>query len=279
MHSTRSSSDDRYRVLEVSGSRDELEQVLAELVDVGCLGALESSPVRWKLFFSGDVDDARTLRTLRSAYPRIDARWVEDVEKEDWESALRSSFRGRPLGRRFFVLPTWEAPPATSRSILRIDPEQAFGTGTHESTRLSARSLEREELRGRSVIDIGTGSGILAMVSAMLGAKSVLGLEPDPAAAACARRNVDRNGLASIVGIEAKGFEEFPHLRADVIVANLYAALLLRALPRCQADRVIVSGLLVSELASFEELLPPRFEILDCETEAEWAALTLGQRA
>jgi ribosomal protein L11 methyltransferase len=118
------------------------------------------------------------------------------VADEDWANAWREHFHPMRIGRRLLVAPTWEAvQPRSGELVLRLDPGMAFGTGTHASTVLCLRALEELIRPGCTVLDVGTGSGILAVAAAMLGAGAVTALDIDPLAVRIARQNVVVNGV------------------------------------------------------------------------------------
>jgi ribosomal protein L11 methyltransferase len=263
-----------YPVLEIEGAAEDLEIALSYLSDWGCLGAEEPSARSLRAFFPEEVDVSAVARDLRERLPRIDFRPGEPQPLEDWLSEWRKSFTGFSLGESFFVLPTWRQTLFTDRTILRIDPEQAFGTGTHDTTRLAAALVERIVRRGDRVIDLGAGTGILAMVAARRGAAEVLAIEPDEEAARCAADNVARNGLEGI-RVETAGHEAYDRLEADVIVANIIRPVLEAAVPRMDAPTLVLSGLLAEEVDEFVSDLPPGLRVREVWTSGEWAALVL----
>jgi ribosomal protein L11 methyltransferase len=263
-----------YPVLEIAGSVEDLEIALSYLWDWGCLGAEEPSVQSLRVFFPEEADVAALARDLREKLPGVDCRPGEPEPIQDWLSEWRKSFTGFSLGETYFVLPTWRPTPSIDRTILRIDPEQAFGTGTHDTTRLAATLLERIVRPGDRVIDLGAGTGILAMVAAHRGAAKVLAIEPDEDAARCATENVARNGLERI-RVETAGYEAYDRLEADVIVANITRPVLEAAVPRMDAPTLVLSGLLAEEVDDFVSGLPPGLRVRELWTSGEWAALVL----
>lgn len=152
------------------------------------------------------------------------------VAEEDWANAWREHFHPMRIGRRLVVAPTWEPfAPCVGEVVLRLDPGMAFGTGTHPSTVLCLRALEDLMQEGGSVLDVGTGSGILAIAAAALGASSVTALDIDPLAVRIARQNVAANGVADRVHVH---YAELRDLRSsesapfDLCTANLTADIL-----------------------------------------------------
>ena len=262
-----------YPVLELSGTTDDLEIALTLLQDWGFLGALDlSSSLR--VFFSEQTDVAAVARDLKDRLPGLLCVEREPQPVEDWLAAWKESFTGFALGESYFILPTWRPRPSIDRTVLRLDPEQAFGTGTHDTTRLAAMLLERLVRPGDRVIDLGAGTGILAMVAAHRGAAEILAIEPDDDAAGCARENVARNGLERI-RVENAGHENYQRLEADVIAANITRPILEAALPRLDARTLVLSGLLADEVDDFAESLPPGLGVRETWTAGEWAALVV----
>jgi ribosomal protein L11 methyltransferase len=268
-----------YPVLEIAGTAEDLEIALSFLPDWGCLGAEESEEgSALRAFFPEDIDTAAVARDLGGRLPRLALRTCDPIPTEDWLAQWKKSFTGFSLGERYFVLPTWRPAPEVERTILRLDPEQAFGTGTHDTTRLAATLLERLVRPGDRVIDLGAGTGILAMVAAHQGAASVVAIEPDEDAARCAEDNVARNGLGRI-RVENASYESYERLEADVIVANITRPILEVAVLRMDAPTLVLSGLLVEEVDDFATSLPPGFRVCETWTSGEWAALVLAMDA
>jgi len=264
-----------YPVLEIAGTADDLEIALSILQDWDFLGAQDlSSSLR--VFFPERADVAAIARDLADKLPGVACRKGEPVPVQDWVSPWKESFTGFALGESFFILPTWRPRPSIDRSVLSLDPEQAFGTGTHDTTRLAATLLERLVRPGDRVIDLGTGTGILAMVAARRGAAEVVAIEPDEDAARCAFDNVARNGLG-LIRVATAGYERYERLEADVIVANITRPILEAALPRMDAPTLVLSGLLAEEVDDFAVSLPPGLRVRERWTSGEWAALVLAK--
>jgi ribosomal protein L11 methyltransferase len=265
-----------YPVLEIEGTAEDLEIALSLLQDRGFLGAEEPSSSELRVFFREETDVAAIARDLGERLPRASFREGAPQPARDWLSAWKESFTGFALGESYFILPTWRPEPSIARTVLRLDPEQAFGTGTHDTTRLAATILERLVRPGDRVVDLGAGTGILAMVAAHRGAAEVVAIEPDEDAGRCARDNVARNGLGRI-RVETAGYEAYPRLEADVIVANITRPILEDALPRLDATTLVLSGLLAEEMDDFAEHLPAGLRVREAWTSGEWAALVVAK--
>jgi ribosomal protein L11 methyltransferase len=157
---------------------------------------------------------------------------TREVHEEDWAQAWKRHFPVLRVGRRLVIRPTWRRhAPAPGEIVLALDPGMAFGTGLHPTTRLCLAGLERLAdaglVAGARVLDVGCGSGILAIAAARLGARAVLGVDTDPLAVEVTAANARRNRVARIVHARAGSLPTAggPH---DVVLANLIASLLVR---------------------------------------------------
>jgi len=261
--------------LELSGTAEQLEIAVALLAEHGLLGTVESETSDdLCAYFATSTALGPIATELMQHLGSVRCRIAESLEARDWQEEWKEGLDGFPLGSGFFVLPTWKEPVETDRTVLRLDPEQAFGTGAHETTRLAVALLEEHVAPGANVIDVGTGTAILAMVAAHLGAHSVLALEPDEAAADCARANVERNDLSERIRIESRGWETMGVIEANVVVANIVSAVLDQAVPHMWGT-ILLSGLLVDELDAFVDALPDDCVVKERRQEGEWAALVL----
>jgi ribosomal protein L11 methyltransferase len=177
-----------------------------------------------------------------------------------WARAVRGSARRVRVGR-IIVQPTWMRRPRGARlAVVRLNPGLAFGSGEHESTQLCLRALTRYVARGATVIDVGTGSGILAIAAARLGAERVLAIDNDPVAVSVARVNIRANGVRTVVAVRRGNGLVGVRPRADLLVANLTADTLppvLHGAGRCLASggRLVVSGFTAPRLPEVRRTL------------------------
>lgn len=270
-----------YLMLEVAGTSEARERSLPQMFEAGCLGTEEAGPGLERCYFPADRDVEALAESLARALPELSVGPVEFVLEEDWLAKWRRGLDGFPIGERFYLLPTWKRAPETDRIVLRIDPERAFGTGTHETTRLCVELLEKYVRPGARAIDAGAGTGILAMVAAHRGASEVLAIECDPDAAACARANVERNALADRIRVVCAAIAETELESAEVIVANLSEPVLEKELPRLASwlrpgGVLILSGLLAGESERIAQRARP-LALLEQRAAGEWVALVLGR--
>jgi ribosomal protein L11 methyltransferase len=198
---------------------------------------------------------------------------VSRVEDQDWVARSREQFAPIAIGRRLWVGPSWHEPPAGAATIVRLDPGMAFGTGSHPSTRLVLRFLERAVQGGERVLDYGCGSGILAIAAAKLGAGQVDAVDIDPQALEATAANARANGASVRVATP----EALPAARYELVVANILAQPLMVLAPLLAArtapgGAIALSGLLESQAAEVAAAYAGHFELVT-RLEEGWAAL------
>lgn len=157
---------------------------------------------------------------------------VEPLRQSDWENSWKEYFQVARIGRRIVVKPSWRTyAPEADDVVVEIDPGVAFGTGLHPSTRLCLQWLEEIDLDGKTMADIGAGSGILSIAGLKLGVASTTMLEIDPLAVKAMRHNLELNGLLDCAVILERdaALAEPDHERSDVVVANMISSVLLRS--------------------------------------------------
>jgi ribosomal protein L11 methyltransferase len=180
---------------------------------------------------------------------------ISEIPDEDWSQTWKAHFKPLWIGRRFLVSPTWEKIPRDpERLVILIDPGRAFGTGHHETTSLCLEWLEnflQLDCNSWSLLDVGTGSGILAIGAALLGFGKVLGIDNDPEAIEVARENIAVNGLSEKIQLQCATPEEVTG-RFDVIISNIQSNPLIRmseaiASKVSPRGRLALSGILIEQ--------------------------------
>lgn len=190
----------------------------------------------------------------------LETQWVAE---EDWANAWKQFYTVLHVGERLVVKPRWQDyEPAPGEIIIALDPGMAFGTGTHPTTQLCLEALERLPIQGKRVLDVGTGSGILAITAALLGAAQVDALDTDSVAVAAARDNVAQAGLSDTVSMSEHTLplpESGPAY--DIVVANITAQTLITLAPHLRAvvapqGRLVACGIIEAKayevIAAFE---------------------------
>ena len=263
-----------WHALVVSGlsqANDATEVLQAELVDYGVAAVDEPSDDQWQVFFTSRGGRERALHDLPSRFSGLRFAAL-DVPDADWAARSQENLRAIHVGR-IIVAPPWDAP-----ITIVIRPSMGFGTGHHATTRLCLAALQRLELARCAVLDIGTGSAVLAIAASRLGAEEVTGIDDDADAIQAAWDNLSLNPAAQVTLIV--GDARLTELtRADVILANLTGALLTQIAARLRqlanADgRLILSGFMAHEepevLAAFGA-----FAVEHRGEEEGWVCVTL----
>lgn len=155
---------------------------------------------------------------------------VSEVHEEEWATAWKKYYHPVKISERFTIVPTWEdySPVSSDELIIELDPGMAFGTGTHPTTVMCIQALERTVKKGNTVIDVGTGTGVLSIASAMLGADSVLALDLDEVAVTSAKLNSELNKTHEVVTVKQNNLLNGVEQTADIIVANILAEVIVR---------------------------------------------------
>lgn len=154
---------------------------------------------------------------------------MSEVHEEDWATSWKQYYHPVKISERFTIVPTWEeyTPVNTDELIIELDPGMAFGTGTHPTTVMCLQALEKVVKDGDSVVDVGTGSGVLAVAAAMLGAKKVHALDLDAVAVKSAYENIVHNKVQHIAEVHQGNLLDTVTEQADVVVANILAEIIM----------------------------------------------------
>jgi ribosomal protein L11 methyltransferase len=260
----------RWPALEIQQADDD-DLIQAFLIDFN-LAAIEGS----RFFFHSVDDRDRAAAALRERFPGLDVHPIE-LPDEDWAARSQAAVRAVTIGA-LTISPPWDVPgrlkpaltdqPSTDPTgsyvgagfsqptisqptVIIIQPSMGFGTGHHATTRLCLGALQQIDLRGRSVIDVGTGSGVLAIAARKLGASGVLAIDDDPDAIAAAQANVALN-QESRIALEVADFRSAKIGQFDLVIANLTGALLIASADRLESlalsgGRLILSGFMDDE--------------------------------
>jgi ribosomal protein L11 methyltransferase len=202
-------------------------ELLARLRDSETLGCWEKDGCihmywpesQWTPWALADLKRALCEMGAEIAIPSLEIRHVQD---QDWNATWAASLHPIRLGRRVRIRQSWHSPDADFEGVeLVIDPKRAFGTGYHATTQLVIEWLEARIRGGERVLDVGTGSGILAMAAIRLGAASAMAIDNDPVALECAREYAAVNGFGPELDLRAESVADLKSGNFDVIVANL----------------------------------------------------------
>ena len=251
---------------------DETELLQAALTDYDVAAIDEPAADSWRVFFHAHDARDRAAAAIRAQFPSLRAEPI-DVADEDWAAKSQASLRAIQVGA-IIVAPPWDVP-----TTIVIQPSMGFGTGHHATTRLCLAALQRLEVAGRSVLDVGTGSGVLAIAASRLGAAEATGIDDDPDAIQAAWENLALNPGAR-VSLIVGDFRAQAVTPADIVLANITGGLLIAAVDRLRPlvnarGRLILSGFMTHE----EHEVAAAYAALSAEHRGEedgWVCLTLA---
>lgn len=272
--------------LHVNVARDDVELACSILWELGALGieerdatTLNEAESRVAVTLAAPFrDEASARAALKQVSDRFTVN-LKHVAREDWSLTWRRGLKCERVGRRLVLCPSWDkAKTEPSEVVVTIDPENAFGSGTHETTRLALRELDRRVHGGENLLDFGCGSGVLSIAALKLGAARARGIDIDPDAIAVARRNADKNAVGDRLALST---ESVTSLRQpySFIVANIYASVLIESAATLArlltpGGTLVLSGVLFSEWPDVVRAFSGLRHLLTCR-EGEWVGLVL----
>lgn len=285
--------------MEISLQADPLlhDPLTSFLFDQGCTGVVsqdfQDCTLRAYLPFDQDPEVIKTriglyLQELNRIFPHVplpamEFRWVED---QDWALKWRRFFRPTRVTPGLLILPAWEEAPKTDAAhVIRMDPGPAFGTGQHPTTRMCLEAMERVGFgRPWTLLDVGTGSGILAIYGVLLGAQRVLAIDMDPEALRWAEQNIRLNAISEPITLSSEPAEQLKG-GFSLICANLILGEILRLLPFLSSltdprGRLILSGILKDQVPEVAEaLLEHGLHVHETLHQEEWSCVIAAKRA
>lgn len=211
---------------------------------------------------------------------------IEEVVESDWATAWKKYYHPVLISRYLTIVPDWQdyTPHSADEHIITLDPGMAFGTGTHPTTRLTLQALEVVLRGGETVIDVGTGSGVLSIASKYLGANEVYAYDLDEVAVRAAKENMALNPIAADVHVSANNLLEGIDIKANVIVANILADIIILMVPdayRQLADDgyFIISGIIEDKVASVLDVVTANgFDVDQTFKQRDWYAFILTKK-
>lgn len=225
-----------------------------------------------------DLKNEVELLSMRIDIPvKLD---VAEVQEEDWANSWKAYFKPDKIGQRIVIKPSWEEyEPMEEDLVIELDPGMAFGTGDHATTALCIKLLENYTIENMEIIDVGTGSGILSISAAKLGAKRVQALDFDTVAVEAATSNVKINNLEKVISVEHSDLLAKADGKMDLIVANIVADIINKLVPQAhnhlkEQGIFIASGIIDDRkedvLQTFKN---NNFEVIEVKEETGWVAI------
>ena len=294
--------------LSLSVRSDQHESVEAALEDVGALSvtlldahadtadeqailepAVGETPMWSQLvlcaLFEAGTDRSGLIHVLGELLPDLEPEQIvfRMVADQDWTRVWMDQFHPMRFGTRLWIYP-WNIEPSVDAGavVVRLDPGLAFGTGTHPTTALCLEWLDANDIVGRTVIDYGCGSGVLAIAAALLGAQRVIAVDNDPQALQSSRDNAERNGVAERIELHLPDTDG--GAPAECLVANILAGPLFELAPRFSSrveagGRIALSGILDGQQAELLERYAEWFEDLHVTVREDWVRIDGRRRA
>ncbi|EGQ9170887.1 50S ribosomal protein L11 methyltransferase [Vibrio cholerae] len=230
--------------------------------------------------YEADMDTSLILQQIKASNMLAEgfAHKVEQVEDKDWEREWMDNFHPMQFGRRLWICPSWREVPDPQAVNVMLDPGLAFGTGTHPTTALCLEWLDNLDLSGKTVIDFGCGSGILAIAAIKLGAAKVIGIDIDPQALLASKDNAARNGVEDQIEVYLPK-DQPEGLVADVVVANILAGPLRELSPIIKGllkpgGQLAMSGILDTQAESVAEFYRDDLELDPIAEKSEWCRIS-----
>lgn len=274
--------DNGLMIEDYSDIDENLKTMYGDLIDEQILNA-DKTKAAVSIFIPDERNPAEALSHLKTRFLELEIQTsvqVIGVKEEDWAGSWKKYYKPLRIGERLVVVPAWEKyDEKPGDLILKMDPGMAFGTGTHETTRLVAMLIEKYVKQDDVCLDLGTGSGILAIAASKLGAKSVNAYDIDPVAVRVAGENVRDNGIENIVCGKSDLFCGVEEKTYDLICANIVADIIIRMLPDVKkylksGGILITSGIIderADEVLKAAEATP--LVHLETREEKNWCAM------
>lgn len=227
--------------------------------------------------YEGETDMVQVMAFLNEQFGTDFRYKLEPLEDKDWVREWMDQFHPMQFGQRLWICPSWRDVPDPSAVNVMLDPGLAFGTGTHPTTALCLQWLDAQDLTGKTVVDFGCGSGILAIAALKLGAKRVVGIDIDPQAILASKENAKRNGVEDQIELYLPQ-DQPDDIIGDVLVANILAGPLEELAPLMQGlvktgGPLALSGLLPSQAEKLREVYGQWFEMAPATEQDEWIRL------
>lgn len=264
----------------------------------------EDMPTRIKIYLSDNDTGHEMLANIREELPLMAERApgidfgsleikLENMDEEDWANNWKQYYKPLKIGEKLLIKPTWEKVEDTEgRIVVAMDPGMAFGTGTHATTSLCLATLEKVVKPGDQVLDLGCGSGILAITSLLLGAKHAIGVDIDPNAVSIAGQNAGLNDLkkdqfeflAGNVNEDQPLIDHLVENRAQVVVANIVADVIMGLTPNVHkflqpGGTYIASGIINIRQEEVEQCFEQNgFTVVEKHCEKDWLAYVLKRK-
>lgn len=235
------------------------------------------------------------IQTLQQEIKALESRGVNtapavlttaELQDEDWSDTWKQYFHTEKPGERVVIKPTWEEyEPKDDEVVIELDPGAAFGTGTHATTSMCIRQLEKLVKPGMTVFDVGTGSGILSIISAKLGAKNIQAVDYDDSVLKIVEENLEQNNVQDIISVAQSDLMQNVHGKAELVIANIIADIIIRLFDQLdehleQGGTLLTSGIIEDRI---EDVLAAAekhgYGVVERLENKGWACITFKRKA
>lgn len=242
---------------------------------------------------NGELDGR--IQTLQQEIKALESRGVNtapavlttaELQDEDWSDTWKQYFHTEKPGERVVIKPTWEEyAPQGDEVVIELDPGAAFGTGTHATTSMCIRQLEKLVKPGMTVFDVGTGSGILSIISAKLGAKNIQAVDYDDSVLKIVEENLEQNNVQDIISVAQSDLMQNVHGKAELVIANIIADIIIRLFDQLdehleQGGTLLTSGIIEDRI---EDVLAAAeahgYGVVERLENKDWACITFKRKA
>lgn len=235
------------------------------------------------------------IQTLQQEIKALESRGVNttpavlttaELQDEDWSDTWKQYFHTEKPGERVVIKPTWEEyEPQDDEVVIELDPGAAFGTGTHATTSMCIRQLEKLVKPGMTVFDVGTGSGILSIISAKLGAINIQAVDYDDSVLKIVEENLEQNNVQDIISVAQSDLMQNVHGKAELVIANIIADIIIRLFDQLdehleQGGTLLTSGIIEDRI---EDVLAAAeahgYSVVERLENKGWACITFKRKA
>lgn len=235
------------------------------------------------------------IQTLQQEIKALESRGVNtapavlttaELQDEDWSDTWKQYFHTEKPGERVVIKPTWEEyEPKDDEVVIELDPGAAFGTGTHATTSMCIRQLEKLVKPGMTVFDVGTGSGILSIISAKLGATNIQAVDYDDSVLKIVEENLEQNNVQDIISVAQSDLMQNVHGKAELVIANIIADIIIRLFDQLdehleQGGTLLTSGIIEGRI---EDVLAAAekhgYGVVERMENKGWACITFKRKA
>lgn len=273
-----------YDALVCHADRDTLDLLTALSSRLPITGILDNDS-NIVLYFEGGAVDNGVIEEIFSWVPEDREIEIEreEVEEQNWNAEFERSLEPVHVTDDLVITQSWNPVDAPGALVVTIDPKMSFGTGHHESTRLISRLMMGLDMTGRNVLDVGTGTGTLAIIAAKRGAARVVAFDNNEWAVDNARENFERNGVDAQIELVLGELSEVDMTDVDIIVANLHRNLIIELLPELarrfgpRERTLLTSGVLIVDYDGLIEAAAAQgLRVIEDVRENEWVATRFG---